>query len=560
MLTVPVNVIATTSHGASLKTHASGEDASSGKNPPAHPPNVPVPPVQAAEPEPLPGAALALVNAVAATAASRTVLQTLAMHLASLLDLVRGKDESLTDFFTRIISAIERMPQSERLQLEVRSGLKALKITLSELATALKKPDGAEAARVTAMIEAPAAAPGKTSANAATSSYLQQGTADGHAEETLAMRAAARSNAAGLGLFSPESKARPTDHLPADPKNLQNQLKTLFEPDASDRRTSGEAPTPTARDAAPTVLRSEGKSPVAAAPVVHAGGTAVEVADTDVAPADPEQRPEIAKAAVKEEPKTQAPAAQAPKADGRLAERSDTADHPAKTLPTLKGLAEAVTSLPGKAAELFAAPPAAAEVADEAVIAKGTPVVDDGQLAEPATTPSAARLKAQIDMPAPREDAVKVPLPQREAIAEKPATTTQQALPPAAMADDDIATEAARRKPAADMPQAGGPVADNSSAAPRPALAHEGVPFAYAVLQPAKDEFSPEIEEGDESRDDGRDDSPEDDASEDEARRPRDAYDEMKDHQPEEEPAIVITRDSSEADRAFALYQRMGGF
>jgi hypothetical protein len=59
-------------------------------------------------------------------------------------------------------------------------------------------------------------------------------------------------------------------------------------------------------------------------------------------------------------------------------------------------------------------------------------------------------------------------------------------------------------------------------------------------------------------------DTDEDDEGEDdedgERRRPRDEYDAIHDELPEEDPVIVITRDSSEADRAFAMYQRMGGF
>ena len=202
MLTSPMNVTIPTPNGASLKAHATGADASAGRSPALPPVTMPAPEASVIEPLLPSNSALTTVNAVTATVASRTVLQDLTLNLANFLKLTRG-DENLTGLFIRIIATIEAMPQSERLQTEVRTGLKGMKITLWELAAALRNPDGAEAARLTAIIEAPLATPGKTSANAATNTYLQQGTTTGQAEETLAMRAAARSNAAGLGFFFP---------------------------------------------------------------------------------------------------------------------------------------------------------------------------------------------------------------------------------------------------------------------------------------------------------------------------------------------------------------------
>ena len=234
MLTSPVNV--TSPISTNLKPHASSTDIGAGHSPVVA--GALVRPAAIADPDtaaPAPSL-LATVNAVAATAGGRTVLQSLAFSVATLLNISRRTDEQLTALFLRIATAIDALPAGDRQQIEIRAGLKALKIALMDLPTALRNPDGPFAARLTAMAEAPQAKPGQTSANAASTAYLQQGTNSGHTEETLAMRAAARNNAAGLGLFSPE--ARQAAQAPVDAKVLQSQLKTMFEPNAVAARST----------------------------------------------------------------------------------------------------------------------------------------------------------------------------------------------------------------------------------------------------------------------------------------------------------------------------------
>jgi hypothetical protein len=525
MLTSPMNVTIPTPNGASLKAHGTGADASAGKNSILPPANVQAADVTTIEPELPSNSVLTSVNAVAATVASRTVLQDVTLNLANLLQLTRD-DENLTALFIRIIAAIEAMPQAERLQTEIRSGLKGMKITLWELAAALRNPDGAEAARLTAMVEAPLATPGKTSANAATSTYLQQGTANGHAEETLAMRAAARSNAAGLGLFSPENKARASDHIPGDARVLQNQLKTLFEPGASERKVTVN-PVP--------IAGSEAKLATTASTMARADGTMIHAANLKIDPPTAEKLHDIAKAIVDERRDVQEI-----KTEAKLAEKADAADHRVQTMLTLKGLAEVITSLPGKAVELFTALPDAALVVE--------------------APPNPADLKTAIVTIGSSEFAGEIPLPDAEHIAEKSAAAGQSNPASYTVDDEDVATEVAHGKAGSGTQQNAGTPAEAASPANRPAVAHEGVPFAYAVLQPAKEAFAPKVEEEDAHDRDEQESMQGEDESDGEKRRPRDEYDAMKDPQPEEIPAIVITRDSSEADRAFALYQRMGGF
>src|SRR5262245_47408731 len=214
MLTSPVVTIAA-ANGAGLKANTAAPDTLPRREPQLLP-NLPGQPVEMViEPELPSNSPINHVNAVAATVGNRTVLQELTLNIGAFLRIARRPDENLTSLFLRIIATIEAMPQAERLAFEIRAGLKPLKITLSDLMMALRKPDGPEAARLTAMAEAPAAVPGKAAASAATTTYLEEGTSNGHTEETLAMRAAARNSAAGQSVFSAESKVRaeapPTD-------------------------------------------------------------------------------------------------------------------------------------------------------------------------------------------------------------------------------------------------------------------------------------------------------------------------------------------------------------
>ncbi|MDB5556871.1 MAG: hypothetical protein JWL86_6855, partial [Rhizobium sp.] len=454
MLTSPLNVTIPTPNGASLKAHGTGADASAGKNAILPVANLPAAEVTTAGPELPSNSVLTTVNAVAATVASRTVLQDVTLNLANILKLTRS-DENLTALFIRIIAAIEAMPQAERLQTEIRSGLKGMKITLWELSAALRNPDGAEAARLTAMVEAPLATPGKTSANAATSTYLQQGTANGHAEETLAMRAAARSNAAGLGLFSPENKARASDHIPGDARVLQNQLKTLFEPGAAERRVSSN-PAPAAG--------SEAWLATTASTMARADGTMIHAANLKIDAPMAEKLHDIAKAIVEERLD-----AQEIKAEAKLTEKADAGDHRVQTMLALKGFAEVITSLPGRAAELFTTLPEAAQVA------------------EPGSMPNPADLKTVIEATESAEFAGEIPLPDAEHVSGRSVTTSQGNPVPETVEEDGAATEAAHAKAATGAQQNASVSAESNPAAARPAVAHEGVPFAYAAPQPARD-------------------------------------------------------------------------
>jgi hypothetical protein len=545
MLTSPVNV-AIALGGATLKPHAAPSDPHARKEqPPLAQPAPTATPDMVIEPELPSNSLMTNVNAVAATAGNRTILQELTLNIAAMLKVARRQDESLTSLFMRIIATIEKMPQAERLQLEIRSGLKGLKITLAELAAALHKPDGPEAARLTAMAEAPLAVPGRTAAGAATSTYLQEGTADGHAEETLAMRAAARSSAAGQNVFTAESRVRHADTQPNDGKVLQAQLKTMFESGAA--KAIPTADQGTVRDAANVVPRGDGQQPLeqekASDGVASGHRSSQNGASEKVALSASNLRLD-APALARIRTAAQAIADGLPESlhteNGQsAAEKADSSDR-RPTLLTLKGLVEVVSALPAKAVEILATMPSETAVPTSETTANppepigaGSPVHDEEELPQ----------LASMDEPISENAAV------FDALAEAQQETLSDeasALPVRA----DAQAGAGKTAPPADR---------DLPTPPRLDLAQHGVPYAYAPLPPAREPMGDmSVEEETRGENDG---DTEDGGEEDrEERRPRDEYDEIHDPSPEEEPTIVINRDSSEADRAFALYQRMGGF
>ena len=584
MLTSPANVTITAINGVALKANTATSDHSARREPPL----LPQPQAQQAdaaiEPELPSNSPLTSVNAVTATVGNRTVLQELTLNVAAMLKLTRRPNENLTSLFLRIIATIDAMPQAERLQLEIKAGLKPLKITLADLAMALRKPDGQEAARLTALAEAPAFVPGRTAANAATTTYLAEGTDNGHTEEALAMRAAARHSAAGQSVFSAESKMRPVDAQPADAKVLQSHLKTMFEP--GETRTSQSQLTATFEPGDARQTGQENNADIPIAGQDEAGAlkqTAVQegsdkkerasVGDMN-AKASPREVPlsnirqptplasgnagenvSFSSASLNLDPSTVEKIRSVAQAITTLAEtiRADQErpapekieDRRVQTMLTLKGLAEVVTAIPAKAAELLAAvvAEAAAPLPDMAedksqVVANPPPrVLDEKQLPTSALASDAAGTGDALPLTPGEEMPIEIPSEDSA-----PAATRPKVEPEIAAAAEDRAAADAEGLPLI-----------------KPDLAQHAVPFAYVQAQPAREEMIEAVEDEDaqeETDEDGEDGGDEDG----EDRRPRDEYDAIHDPLPEEDPAIVINRDSSEADRAFALYQRMGGF
>jgi hypothetical protein len=561
MLTSPVNVTIATSNGMASKPQATHAEPGPHKEPAPLPP---VPPSTATIEPDLPSASpLTHLNAVAATAINRTVLQDLSINVAVLLKIARRPEETMTALFLRIIAAIEAMPQAERLQFEVRTGLKGQKITLSDLAMALRKPDGPEAARLIAIAEAPSAVPGRAAANAATTTYLAEGTADGHAEETLAMRAAARHSAAGQGVFTAENRIRPADSHPADAKVLQDQLKSMFEPgrataaaSADDASSPEVAALSTAEAAAETSAEAADAHP-ADTPPTPLRRPVPETADLKPLPGSGDGRVMLSTANLRLDPEAvekirsmaQAIAGETTEAGGPRedAGRTDTGDRRLQTMLTLKGLMEVVTALPAKAIEIIA----------------GTPLLAEPPVGTAATEPADPKLR-----PLPVADPEGIDLPAAAADTTDETTTAARETTASSTAafDDKEAeeTDTATRRPGPAGHGTPSPAEDRATpdrpAALRPELlAQTAIPFGYAPVPPARDEVVDEVEEEEPQRE-AEDEADGESEEKGEKRRPRDEYDAIHDPVPEEKPAITINRDSSEADRAFALYQRMGGF
>jgi hypothetical protein len=564
MLTSPVNVTIAASNGVALKANTAASDHSARREPPLLPQHQAQAAEAVIEPDLPSNSPLTNMNAVAVTVGNRTVLQELTLNVATMLRIARRADENLTSLFLRIIATIEAMPQAERLQFEIKAGLKPLKITLADLVMALRKPDGQEAARLTATAEAPTAVPGRTAANAATTTYLEEGTDSGHTEETLAMRAAARNSAAGQSVFSAESKMRPADARPTDAKVLQNQLKVMFEP--GETKTAEQPETSIAAEAAaedtPVV---EDRDAAVAKDRASTGETNARPARPEAALASLRQPTPLAagnagenvsfsSASLKLDPLTVEKIRTVALAIANLAEvvRADQ-EHPApekaedrrqQTMLTLKGLAEVVTAIPAKAAELLAAVVAEAAAplpeptdgTDRVATATFVPASDEDHLSD--VTPASHEVVAEEAVASASAEEMPIELPaESTAVADHSKAEAETAMTDEHQAAPDFET----------MP----PIRQDA--------AQPGVPFVHAQVQPAREEMVLAVEEEDareETDDDGEDGGDEDG----EGRRPRDEYDAIHDPVEEEDPAIVITRDSSEADRAFALYQRMGGF
>ena len=572
MLTSPANVTIAVTNGVAPKANTAASDHNARREPPLLP-HQQAQQAEAVIEHELPSISpLTSVNAVTATVGNRTVLQELTLSIATMLRIARRADENLTSLFLRVIATIEAMPQGERLQFEVRAGLKPLKITLADLAMALLKPDGQEAARLTALAEAPAFAPGRTAANAATTTYLEEGTDSGHTEEALAMRAAARHSAAGQSVFSAESRMRPVDTRPADAKVLQSHLKTMFEPGEARRPdTASNAKIPVAlNDAGAPQSAASGKPLAEELPTREdrpsAGDSKPRASVPDVPPSNPRQPTALASsgnsadtvtfssASLNLDPSTVEKIRSVAQAITNLAEtiRADQEppapekleDRRMQTMLTLRGLAEVVTAIPAKAAELLAAVVAEAAAPLPEVAEGKSPVVAAPlqQLVHGEQSPEFAAASGEAMAP----DAF-APAPPEEMPIEAPSENNAPTAGRPEVETENVAAD--KRQIAGDAE--GLPLA-------RPDLAHHAVPFAFAQVQPAREEI--EAAEEEETRDEADGDAGDENGEDGERRRPRDEYDAIHDPLPEEDPAIVIDRDSSEADRAFALYQRMGGF
>lgn len=577
------------------------------------------------------GTILANVNAETATAGNRTILQTLALAVAAQLNVVRRNDETMDAFFLRLAATIDDMLPDEMLATEARAGLKLLKIALPELSAALKQPDSALAARLSAIAETPMATPQKTAAAVATTTYLQETANNSRAAETLAMVTQSRSNPEGSGLFSsnaPETEQR----RPSDARSLQMQLKSLFEPGiaetrmeiadktepaktlllgADGERTEAPAAGIQAEQAAASEVaetlqpQSDMSDPLAAAlaeqsavepdfdqprtssqsvDVKQAGAdtklVATRLTDTKplesgtipAAPANTEvaadEKQDTASVLPRPEPRViglplsqsnnspslamriraiaQELAPNKTAIEDEKAAQKNGGDQRVQTLLALKGLAEVVTPLPARAEAPMATAPQGqllkSDRASDETIEKSTLVTahlpDDGAQADSVPSPTQAARKEAAD----GRHVVPATLPETEDA--NPATT-------------------ARRDAAAEASATSKTPEGQAGTAPKTAAANAGpVPFAYATLQPAKDEFKAKAAQ-ERSRDEEDDTGRDQDREDPEARRERlarKAIDDLLRPEPDAEPEVKITRDSSQADRAYALYQRMAGF
>jgi len=538
---------------------------------------------------------LSNINAVTATAASRTVLQLLAFAIAAQLGVTRRSDEGLDAFFQRLAISITSMKDSDRSALEVRSGLKALNIRLTDLATALKSPEGNMAARIVAMAEAPRTPFAKAAAALATSSYLQEGMGAPRSSETFSIQATVRSNDERASTVANDRAPAATATIERDAHSLQTKLMVMFEAGAS-QEPAIETTLAEPIETIPAVIDAESPAPALASGIEQPAVTAATVAADVDAPAQVEETlPQIASTHVSLDPAS-AIAAEAETADlasapielpietviadadplqvvattseaepqvlrsndvvakpreaahaatieklheERIAEKAQIADRRLETLLTLKGFSELVTAKPPLPDFIVRQP----DPAD--------PRLRHGLGEEPASAVISETL-AKIE----------------KAVASATAAIQKHNVQMLqSVVEEDGAEAVIRQKAAAE--HAGASARSHSEPElhlpAKASVAHEIVPFAYAPLPPAKEEFHAKGHEEDRRRGDDEDnaDGDEQQAETGDERRERlakKAQDDLLNAEPEQPETIAINRDSSESDRAYAQYQRMGGF
>ena len=569
---------------ASIKTHAAETRAAGGEQASESAAGLPEGRALQADRmiEPSGNTALASVDAVKATAGNRTVLQLLAFALAAQVQMTQLNGESLDAFFQRLATALMNLKDPERFALELRSGLKSLNIHLNDLAKALLAPDGPMAARIAALAEAPKTPLARAAAAAATSTYLQEGLAAPRTVEAVSIEAAVRfvegqTKAPGVGgaAASDASGAR----------TLQSHLQAMFEPSVAEPDMPHEVLTSGDPEIAASVHDDRAAVDEMDAGQIEAGvdelaisvevGGVVEEMETAMArdPASeasvaemssaaatgslPEEMadasetnpimPEAPDPAVATQPSAggeeayvpaspkgvQERAADGKQLESRLPEKSQQFDKRLETMFVLKGLSEVVTVKPAEPSHIVSQPDPSDPFRRRAMGETPREMVTEALVRiEKAVATATAALKKF-------NGAIQQAEADREDRAAKAATANDPAAP----------TRAAAAETQFALPKAASP---------------EYIPFAYAPAQPVNDEFAAEQVDDEHRRGDQEGDEREtEDRETPEERRERlarKATDELLDAPPEEPDIMPLNRDSSEADRAYAMYQRLGGF
>jgi hypothetical protein len=485
------------------------------------------------------GSLLAHLKMLPATTNNRTVIEDLMLRVGLVLKIARMKDEAIDSLLQRIITAVERMPATAYPAIELRAGLKALGVSLPELAAAIRNPDTAQAARLAARVEMPNATPARSAANAAIASYLQPEARPAASDNALAMRGDNRTLESRLGLFSERVAIPQPVNRNDDPRQLQQHLKTMFE--AGENRSVSRVQLSEANLSPQTEpTTTEGGEMTSASQTAKAGreipnvveGRQIEKlqADTQIPPLEPQDAHQSERAN-KPDASTHA------KTERRDSLKSDPGDKRLQTLLTLKGISEVITQVIDA-------------VTDSSV----------SRLTEQHAQMKAARELQQAIVPSSDE------APEQADPMKTASIAKEHRGDPLRVSDsaDDLAAD--QRMMQDRSAATGGTAATTSSAQTEQEAKHlagnlpgQLVPFAVVNSTPAREAFVAETRE-EEARDETDGDDSGDEQSEGrERRRPRDAYDAI--HDPvEEEDGLKITRDSTDADRAFAYYQRLGGF
>ena len=228
---------------------------------------------------------------IASQDSSNNTLLKLALSLARVLALQQRDGESSADFSKRLVDVILAMKPADRTDAEAKSGLKALHISAKALAEALKNPGSALAARLVVLAEAPLLADNHQTSELASQSYNLDDNGEHPVHDSLKYRAAASQAA----ILSPKLEVHAEKQVSAsvarhdDLKQVQSQLSRVYltedqEPALAAISVPIEADELKQSGAGKPEVRISVQAQGASAPVVHAGATKQEPVASAPAP------------------------------------------------------------------------------------------------------------------------------------------------------------------------------------------------------------------------------------------------------------------------------------
>lgn len=468
------------------------------------------------------------------------VLTRLATDFARLIGEVRKPDETPQAFANRLADIIVNMKPEARAQAEVAFGLRQFGISALAFASALRNPASPEAARIVALMESPVYNAAEQALKAAISSYEQISAA--RPEVTAGQRVAA--NADTRAATKQNSAATAGEAVAEGEEQLSAQQAGASSARANGQGSNAQAAAggrllsaAFAAQEQPAVAIATGKgaaAPAASAEIGTAGARTDETQASSAAAkaADPEAKQKI---------------------ETILPRTPDDGRNGQHTMQVLRGfnvVISNVATLAGEALKTFAAAPGQK-------LAEALPAA-----ANPATSPQVVTEAAEWQLP-------EIPSDEIARRAHQAAKAMEGKVIPLfanASAESEADNGAARQQGMAQQMAAGAKAALATGAEINLPLIiakfPDVIPFAQMPYPPARDgggkggHAAPDQQQGGDAEDEaGTDEETMQDQGE---REPRPEEPELLEKPFEAE--VPLKRNASDADRAFHMYQRFGGF